>query len=103
MISYKTPKLLRCALGYPKFSTFGASIGTRSDAGRREFVDYFKQAIECPGPATRHIEEIAHDCNIFIVTGFIERDGGTLYCSVGFFSPESGLVYKRRKVTLSHS
>lgn len=33
------------------------------------------------------------------MVGIIEKDGGTLYCSVGFFEPGRGLVYKRRKVS----
>jgi nitrilase len=53
-----------------------------------------------PGPATDRIAEIAKEHGVFIVSGLIEKDGGTLYCSVGFFSPKDGFVYKRRKVRL---
>jgi predicted amidohydrolase len=84
--------------GYPKYSSFGAVVGTRSDAGRDEFLAYHKAAICAPGPATDRVAEIARDHGVFIVSGLIERDGGTLYCSVGFWSPAEGLVYKRRKV-----
>jgi predicted amidohydrolase len=88
--------------GYPKFSTFGVSVGTRTLEGRQEFVQYYKNAISTePGsPEISEIESIAKEFNIFIVTGFIEKDNGTLYCSVGFFSPIEGLLYKRRKVRL---
>lgn len=84
--------------GYPKFSSFGAVVGTRSDAGRDEFLAYHNAAIHVPGPATDRVAEIAREHGVFIVSGLIEKEGGTLYCSVGFWSPSDGLVYKRRKV-----
>ena len=84
--------------GYPKFSNFGASVGTRSQEGRQEYVQYHKNAITVPGPEIDRIAEIAKELDIFIVTGFIEQTPGTLYCSVGFFHPKDGLLYRRRKV-----
>jgi len=89
-------------IGYPKFSTFGATVGARSTEGRQEYVRYFNAAITASGPEINTIADISAESEIAIVTGFIEKDGGTLYCSVGFFSPEQGLVYKRRKVCSSH-
>lgn len=91
--------------GYPKFSTFGVSIGSRTNSGRREYVTYHKNSITTSSleMEMKEIEEIARELKIFIVTGFIERDdtngGGTLYCSVAFISPDHGLVYSRRKVS----
>jgi predicted amidohydrolase len=35
---------------------------------------------------------------LFLVVGVIERDGGTLYCTVLFFSPEGHLLGKHRKL-----
>lgn len=85
--------------GYPKFSTFGASVGTRTDAGRAEFARYHHAAIQVPdGPECLEVEKISKELDIFIVAGFVEKDGGTLYCSVGFWDPAKGLVYRRRKV-----
>lgn len=85
--------------GYPKFRTFGASVGTRSDEGRKQFVEYHKAAITVPGPEISAVEQIARDSSIFIVTGFIEKQHGTLYCAAGFFSPTDGFLYRRRKVS----
>lgn len=48
------------------------------------------------------IEAIAKELDIFIVSGVIEKEGGTLYCSVAFFSPSEGLVYSRRKVSAAN-
>ncbi|KDB70439.1 LysR substrate-binding domain protein [Bordetella bronchiseptica B20-10725633] len=36
--------------------------------------------------------------DMFIVVGVIERDGGTLYCTILFFSPEGELLGKHRKL-----
>lgn len=35
---------------------------------------------------------------MFIVSGVVEKEGGSLYCSVVWVHPEKGLVGKRRKV-----
>ena len=36
--------------------------------------------------------------NLFLVVGVIERDGGTLYCTVLFFGPDGRLLGKHRKL-----
>jgi len=59
----------------------------------------FAGAISIPSPSTDRIAAISREYNVFLVVGIIEKDGGTLYCSVGFFEPGKGLVYKRRKVS----
>jgi nitrilase len=35
---------------------------------------------------------------VYLVIGVIERDGGTLYCSVLFFNPDGSLLGKHRKL-----
>ena len=84
--------------GYPKGLDFGARLGMRSDEGRRHFQLYFDNAINVPGPETAALAEAAQTHNIWIVIGAIERDGGTLYCSALYFSPQAGLVGKHRKL-----
>ena len=84
--------------GYPKGLTFGCTVGERAPAGRDDFVAYSKSAIEIPGPITKRIEQIAKEHQVFIVSGVIERDGGTLYCSVVWVHPTLGLVDHRQKV-----
>ncbi|KAG6896515.1 hypothetical protein C0992_007704 [Termitomyces sp. T32_za158] len=84
--------------GYPKFSTFGTSVGTRADAGRDEFARYYAGAIEVPSPALMRIEEVSRETGVFLVVGIIERDLGTLYCTVVFVDPERGYVGKHRKL-----
>lgn len=83
---------------YPKGLDFGAVIGSRTPAGREDFRRYFESAVEVSGPATKRLGEISGDLGVHLVIGVIERDGGTLYCTVLFFSPDGQLLGKHRKL-----
>jgi nitrilase len=85
--------------GYPKGLTFGASLGIRTEAGRDLFRSYADCAIEVPGPVTDEIGEIAKANALYLVMGVIERDGGTLYCTMVYFAPNGTLLGKHRKLT----
>ncbi len=84
--------------GYPKGSTFGSVVGTRSMDGREEYRRYWANAIDVPGPATLTLGDVARENGIYLVIGVIERDGGTLYCCVLHFSPQGELLGKHRKL-----
>src|SRR3954453_19035059 len=84
--------------GYPKGADFGARVGSRTPEGRKEFRRYFESAIDVPGPATERVGEAARGIGAWVVMGAIERDGGTLYCTALFFSPDGRLAGKHRKV-----
>ncbi|KAJ8462860.1 hypothetical protein ONZ45_g17787 [Pleurotus djamor] len=84
--------------GYPKLSTFGAVVGERSPEGREEFLRYYNAAIEIPSFATQEIERVSRETQVFIVSGAVERDGGTLYCTVIFVDPKKGYIGKHRKL-----
>ncbi len=84
--------------GYPKGLTFGAILGSRSEAGRDQFLRYSNAAIRVPGPETENIAGWAKELALHIVTGVIERDLGTLYCTSLIFSPDAGLISKHRKL-----
>jgi nitrilase len=83
---------------YPKGLGFGARLGIRSPEGREEFRRYFESAIAIPGPQTEVMGTVARDNRAYLVVGVIERDGGTLYCSVVFFGPDGTLLGKHRKL-----
>src|SRR3974377_2191124 len=84
--------------GYPKGLDFGVRVGSRSNAGRDTFKMYYEGAIEVPSEHTERLGEIAARHAIFLVVGAVERDGGTLYCSVLFFSSDGAYLGKRRKL-----
>lgn len=84
--------------GYPKGHDFGARVGSRSPEGREMFRRYFDGAIDVPGPAFDRIGQIAKANAIDLVVGAIERDGGTLYCSVVAFDARGTYLGKRRKL-----
>jgi len=84
--------------GYPKGTSFGAHVGSRSAGGRDLFRRYFESAVTVPGPEATDIGKIAAKVRAHIVTGTIERDGGTLYCAVLHFNDRGELIGRRRKL-----
>lgn len=51
------------------------------------------------GDGTREVlEGIAAETGVFLVTGLIEKAGGSLYCAVVYVCPQRGIIGKRRKV-----
>jgi nitrilase len=83
---------------YPKGLSFGATIGGRTPVGREDFRRYFESAVDLAGPEARRLQQIAGDHGVHMVIGVIERDGGTLYCTAVFLSPDGRLLGKHRKL-----
>lgn len=84
--------------GYPKGLDFGARIGMRLPGGREDFRRYFQSAVDIPGPAIEALGAAAKESRVHLVIGVIERELGTLYCTICFFSPEGILLGKHRKL-----
>jgi nitrilase len=84
--------------GYPRGAAFGAVVGMRTDDGRDEFRRYWEAAIEVPGDQCAALGDIAMRNKLQLVVGVIERAGGTLYCTVLFFSKNGQLMGKHRKL-----
>jgi nitrilase len=83
---------------YPKGLDFGARVGSRTPAGREDFRRYFESSVDVPGPATEALGSAARANGVYLIIGVIERDGGTLYCTVLFFSPDGAIMGKHRKL-----
>lgn len=84
--------------GYPKGLDFGARVGSRTAAGRDDFLRYWESAIEVPGPETRRIASMAAEMRCHLVVGVIERAGGTLYCSALMIGADGTHLGTHRKL-----
>lgn len=93
--------------GYPKGSTFGAVVGNIFATGldgqstnnkQAEFLAYWRNSIALPGNELTRLCEIAREYAMHVVTGVIEREGGTLYCTVVFISNSGAYLGKHRKL-----
>jgi nitrilase len=83
---------------YPRGLDFGASIGSRTTAGREQFRRYWESAIDIPGRDVDTLARIARLNDTLLVIGVIERSGGTLYCTVVFFGVDGSYLGKHRKL-----
>ncbi|MEE3368864.1 MAG: nitrilase-related carbon-nitrogen hydrolase [Planctomycetota bacterium] len=83
---------------YPWGASFGATLGQRTSQGREEFRRYWDSAVDVPGPAVQRLAEIAGENQVYLVVGVIERDLGTLYCTVLFFAADGSYLGKHRKL-----
>lgn len=87
---------------YPRGLTFGATVGSRSSEGRKDWLRYWENSVPVPSETTKKLGEAARKASVYLIIGVIERDnefsGGTLYCSVLFFGPDGTLLGKHRKL-----
>ncbi len=84
---------------YPWAMGFGAVIGSRTPAGRDQFLHYWENAIAVPGPETERMGAMARKIQAITVVGVIEKDlTGTLYCTLVYFDADGRLMGKHRKL-----
>lgn len=84
--------------GYPKGIDFGVRVGSRSKEGRDWFRRYHDSAITIPGPEVEALRELAAANRLALVVGVIEREGGTLFCSVVYIDSDGRFLGKHRKL-----
>ncbi len=77
-------------------------VGSRTLQGRETWQAYWDNAVEIPSPAIDALAEAARQAQAYLALGVIERDtsysGGTLYCTLLYFSPQGELLGKHRKL-----
>jgi nitrilase len=83
---------------YPRGLSFGATVGNRTHEGREEFRRYWESSVDVPGPDVDKLGRIAAANRLYLVIGVIEREGGTLYCTVLFFDNQGRYLGKHRKL-----
>ncbi len=83
---------------YPKGLDFGARVGMRTSRGRDDFRKYFDSAVDVPGLATEQLARTAKENGVYLVIGVIERELGTLYCTVVFFAADGTFLGTHRKL-----
>ena len=86
--------------GYPAGLGFGTVVGSRTQAGREQFKEYWQNSVEVPGFYTDKLAECAKKNGVFLTVGVTERDriNKTLYCSLLYFGPDGNLLGKHRKI-----
>jgi nitrilase len=83
---------------YPRGLNFGAVVGSRTPEGRDDYRRYWESSVDVPGPAVDRLAAMAGEHRVHLVMGVIERDGGTLYCTVLFFDSRGNYLGKHRKL-----
>lgn len=83
---------------YPRGLSFGTVVGSRSNNGRLTWQRYWENSVEIPSTAVERLSEAAKKANAYVVMGIIERDSGTLYCTMLYFGPDGRLLGKHRKL-----
>ena len=85
--------------GYPRGNDFSCNIGFRGEKGRDDFKAYWENAVDLPnGTEIKRLGAIAKKNKIIIVTGVIERDGHTVYCTAVFIGSNGEFLGKHRKL-----
>ena len=83
---------------YPRGMYFGSSVGKRTDEGRKDYRRYYENAIDVPGEETRLLGQAAAEAGVFLSVGVIERESGSLHCTVIFLGPDGSYLGKHRKL-----
>ncbi len=86
--------------GYPRGLDFGTKVGDRSSEGRALYARYYNESVDTEGPELKRLESWARVYNTYIVIGVTERvkENGSLFCSMWYISPRSGLIANHRTI-----
>jgi len=86
--------------GYPRGMNFGTTVGKRTDAGRRFYAEYYKNSVDIEAGDLNSLEKISKAQDVYLVIGITEKvaQNGSLYCSMVYISPKSGMLGVHRKI-----
>ncbi|GHB80774.1 carbon-nitrogen hydrolase family protein [Persicitalea jodogahamensis] len=86
--------------GYPRGLRFDAIVGKRTEAGRNSWLDYWQNSVDVRSDALKPIQGAIKRAGIYVALGVTEREatGGSLYCSLLYFSREGHLLGTHRKL-----
>jgi nitrilase len=83
---------------YPRGLSFGTVVGGRTPAGRDLWRWYWEESVAVPGPTTEALAVAAREASAFVAIGVVERDLGSLYCTLLVFGPDGAILHKHRKL-----
>ncbi|MGI9549644.1 MAG: carbon-nitrogen hydrolase family protein [Aurantibacter sp.] len=86
--------------GYPRGFSFGAKVGSRTDAGRKLYQKYRDNSIDLKSDDLKFLEELSNSAATYMVIGVTEKVdvNGSLFCSMLYISPKEGLLGVHRKI-----
>jgi nitrilase len=86
--------------GYPRGFSFGAVIGKRTDEGRKLYAEYHKNSVDLESEDLKRLEKLSRTQNVYLAIGVTEkqRHNGSLFCSLLYISPKTGLLGVHRKI-----
>ena len=84
--------------GYPYGMTFGYTVGSRNENGRKDWKTYYDNSILSDGEEMQSIIDSAKKHNVYISIGYSERDSvnATLYNSNMMISPDGKALNHRK-------
>ncbi len=86
--------------GYPRGFSFGATVGSRTDTGRAQYAEYYKNSLDLESDDLKRLEKLSKSEDVYLVIGVTEKQefNGSLYCSMLYISPTEGLIGVHRKI-----
>lgn len=60
--------------GYPYGMTFGYTVGSRTQPGRRDWLGYYENSVLADGKEMHALREAAQKAGIYLSIGYSERD-----------------------------
>lgn len=85
---------------YPYGLTFGFTVGSRTEAGRKDWKKYYDNSISIPGPETSQLCEASKAHHLYVSIGVSERveSNATLYNTNILISPKGEILTIHRKL-----